>query len=85
MVVGYRGELLRDYSGDGARHGIRIEYLSNPRHEEGNAISLYTAKAYTQEEVVSQFEGLPARGSESRIDYDLSSKSSNWRDRATSL
>ena len=50
MVVGYRGELLRDYSGDGARHGVRIEYLSNPRHEMGNAISLYTAKAYTQED-----------------------------------
>ena len=50
MVVGHRGELLRDSIGDGARHGIRIEYLFNSRYELGNAISLYTAWAYTQED-----------------------------------
>ena len=35
MVVGYRAELLRDYNGDGARHGIHLEYLFNPQYEDG--------------------------------------------------
>ena len=50
MVTGYRDKLLRDYSGDGARHGIRIEYLFNPQYAKGNARSLYTAKAFTQDQ-----------------------------------
>jgi choline kinase len=50
MVVGYRAELLREYNGDGARHGIHLEYLFNPQYERGNALSLNTAKSFTQEE-----------------------------------
>ena len=50
MVVGYRAELLRDYCGDGARHGIHLEYLFNPQYEKGNALSLNRAKSFTQEE-----------------------------------
>ena len=41
MVVGYRAELLRDYNGDGARHGIHLKYLFNPQYERGNALSQY--------------------------------------------
>ena len=50
MVVGYRAELLQDYSGDGARHGIHLEYLFNPQYRKGNALSLNIAKSFTQEE-----------------------------------
>ena len=50
MVIGYRGELLRDYVGDGARHGIHVEYLFNPQYKEGNARSLNTSKVFTQED-----------------------------------
>ena len=54
MVVGHRAELLRGYNGDGACHGIHLEYLFNPQYERGNALSLSlslnTAKSFTQEE-----------------------------------
>ena len=39
MVVGYRAELLRDYNGDGARHGIHLEYLFNPSTKGKRALS----------------------------------------------
>lgn len=50
VVIGYRGDLLRDHIGDGTRHGIHIEYLFNPKYEMGNALSLLTAKTFTQDE-----------------------------------
>lgn len=44
IVVGYMGETLRAWVGDGTSYGARISYIFNPDYELGNAVSLYTAR-----------------------------------------
>ena len=50
VVTGYRGDLLMEQVGDGSRQGLHIEYVPNPDYEEGNALSVYVARAFTQGE-----------------------------------
>lgn len=46
IVVGYRGEQIQKWWGDGARYGARVAYALNPNYELGNATSLYAAQPY---------------------------------------
>ncbi len=39
-VIGYRGEAIRDYFGDGARHGVRIRYADEGRTLRGTGGAL---------------------------------------------
>ena len=47
VVTGYQGNVLMERVGDGSRQGLHIEYVPNPDYEEGNALSVYVAKAFT--------------------------------------
>ncbi len=44
VVVGYRGDLIKERIGDGRRYGVRITYVENPNWKEGNALSLLSAR-----------------------------------------
>ncbi len=44
IVVGYHGELIRDYFGEGASYGVQIRYVDNLEFERGNATSVLAAE-----------------------------------------
>ena len=44
IVVGYHGELIRDYFGEGASYGVQIQYVDNLEFERGNATSVLAAE-----------------------------------------
>ena len=43
MVIGYKGRILRRKLGSGARYGLRLRYVHNPRWAEPNGVSLLAA------------------------------------------
>jgi NDP-sugar pyrophosphorylase family protein len=45
LSIGYRGELLRDHVGDGARHGLRVTYVDEGSELRGTAGALRLALA----------------------------------------
>ena len=45
VVVGYRGEMVEAWLGDGRRLGARVRYVWNPEYELGNGLSLWQARA----------------------------------------
>ena len=47
IVVGHEARTLREWVGDGARHGMRIQYVFNPDYRMGNALSVYAARSFT--------------------------------------
>jgi len=50
IVVGYLGGKVVEVLGDGRRFGARLHYISNPDYLGGNAISVYRAREWLQEE-----------------------------------
>lgn len=50
LVVGYKGEMIREWVGDGRRYGVRVEYISNHKYELENAVSLHAARSAVGEE-----------------------------------
>jgi choline kinase len=50
LVVGYHGEQVQDFVGDGARYGLQIAYAWNPDHSTGNAASFVSALSLTRSE-----------------------------------
>ena len=50
IVVGHEARTLREWVGDGARHGMRIQYVFNPDYRMGNALSVYAARSFTENE-----------------------------------
>ena len=44
IVIGYKGDAVREHVGDGSDRGLRIQYVFNPYYEHGNALSLYAAR-----------------------------------------
>ena len=50
IVIGHRGDALRDWLGDGSQQGLRIDYITNRDYLRGNALSLYAARAYAGDE-----------------------------------
>ena len=49
IVIGYRGNALRDWIGEGDRHGLRVQYIYNPEYQRGNALSVYAARSFTED------------------------------------
>ena len=50
IVIGHQGDALREWVGDGSGRGLRIRYLFNPAYRRGNALSVYTAKSFAEDE-----------------------------------
>jgi choline kinase len=50
IVIGYQGDYLKERVGDGSRQGLCIQYISNPDYERGNALSLYAARSFAEDE-----------------------------------
>jgi choline kinase len=46
LVIGHQGEAVKRWVGDGAQMGLRVDYITNPDYELGNALSLSVARAY---------------------------------------
>lgn len=44
IVIGYKGDAVRECVGDGSDRGLHIQYVFNPYYEQGNALSLYAAR-----------------------------------------
>ncbi len=49
IVIGYQGDALREWVGDGSRHGLYIQYVSNPDYRWGNALSVHVARSFTED------------------------------------
>lgn len=49
VVVGYLGEKIKRFLGDGTRYGVKIKYVKNNRWKLGNGVSAYIAKKYLRE------------------------------------
>ncbi len=50
VVLGYRGDRVRKFLGDGRRYGIRIEYVENKDWHRGNGTSLLAAEKAVKDE-----------------------------------
>jgi len=50
LVIGYKGEMIRHYVGDGSRYGAGVEYAFNPDYQLGNALSVYAAQEVVGDE-----------------------------------
>ena len=50
IVIGHEGDALREWVGNGSGRGLRIRYLFNPAYRRGNALSVYTAKSFAEDE-----------------------------------
>jgi choline kinase len=50
IVIGYRGDVLKGWVGDGSQKGLRIQYVYNPDYQLGNALSLYAARSLMENE-----------------------------------
>ncbi|MCD5401291.1 NTP transferase domain-containing protein [candidate division NPL-UPA2 bacterium] len=46
IIVGYKGQLLRESLGDGRRFEVNIKYIENKDWQRGNGISLFAAKEH---------------------------------------
>ncbi len=49
IVIGYKGDVLKERVGDGSRQGLDIQYVTNPDYHMGNALSLYAARAFAED------------------------------------
>ena len=49
LVLGYRGEQIKAFLGDGKNYQVKIEYLENPDWEKGNGISVLIAGEHLKE------------------------------------
>ena len=50
IVVGFHGVAVKRWVGDGSRFGLRVEYVYNPDFLLGNAVSLFAARSYTEDD-----------------------------------
>ena len=46
LVIGHQGDAVKRWVGDGGRMGLRVDYITNPDYELGNALSLSVARSY---------------------------------------
>ena len=50
LVVGHQGDAVKKWVGDGAQFGLRVDYITNPDYELGNALSLSVTRTYLRGE-----------------------------------
>ena len=50
IVIGYRGDVLKDWIGDGSQYGLNVEYIFNKDYPLGNATSVYAARSFAKGE-----------------------------------
>ncbi|GAW92093.1 NTP transferase domain-containing protein [Calderihabitans maritimus] len=50
LVIGFRGQEIKDYLGDGSRLGVKIQYIDNPSWSAGNGTSVLAAEKVLQGE-----------------------------------
>ncbi len=50
VVIGYQGDAVKEWVGDGSRYGLRIQYIYNPDYQLGIALSVYAARSFTNDE-----------------------------------
>jgi choline kinase len=83
VIIGYRGEALKEWLGDGSRYGVRISYVVNPDYVWGNALSVNVARLFTRGEpfllsmgdhmvspgVLQQLLGAPEKANALAVDF----------------
>ncbi len=52
IVIGYNGERIQKYLGDGKKLGVSVDYIYNDEWRKGNGISVLKAKDYIQERFI---------------------------------
>jgi NDP-sugar pyrophosphorylase family protein len=52
VVVGYLGEKIKRFLGDGSKYGVKIKYVRNDSWKLGNGVSVYVAKKHLRENFV---------------------------------
>ena len=52
IVIGYNGERIQKYLGDGKKLGVSVDYIHNDEWRKGNGISVLKAKDYIQERFI---------------------------------
>ena len=52
VVIGFLGERIKEYLGEGKRLGLKIEYINNKEWEKGNALSLMAAKPFIKQNFI---------------------------------
>lgn len=52
IVIGYLGEQIKNYFGDGSKWGIRINYVLNTEVDKANGLSVYKAKEHLTENFI---------------------------------
>ena len=49
VVIGFKGDLVREFLGDGSRYGVKIGYAVNSGYERENATSILKAEQLVDE------------------------------------
>ena len=49
VVIGYNGKKIKNYFGNGKKHGVNIKYIENNQWEKGNGVSALKAKPFFDE------------------------------------
>lgn len=52
VVVGYLGEKIKRFLGDGSKYGVKIKYVRNNFWKLGNGVSVYVARKHLKENFV---------------------------------
>ena len=52
IVIGYKGDKVKKYLGDGRKHEVKIRYIENKEYEKGNGISVLKAESVLKENFV---------------------------------
>ncbi len=50
IVIGHQGNAVREWVGDGSKHGLNIRYVFNHEYMWGNALSLYAVRSFTDDD-----------------------------------
>ena len=76
VIIGYEGDAVRQWVGDGSRQGLHVQYVTNPEYLRGNALSLYAARVFTGDDpfLLSMADHMVSEGLLSQlldVDYEV--------------